>query len=167
MIEMIEKVVQKLRLLVGRCDVQSTKYKDGQLTADVELIAGEKRRNVEFLQNYGFSSRPKGNVSGVAVFIGGSRENGTVIATNGDDMTPKLEEGEVMVHSPFGQSIYLKKDGNIEISASSTGQVIVNNDIVCKREVYAMAMTEATKVSLSKHIHATNMGSTAVPTVGS
>ena len=104
---LIEPIMAKLRLMVGRCVILASKYKDGELNADLELIAGEKRRGVEFMQQFGFSSRPKGNVEGVALFVGGSRDNGVVISTKGD--FPELSEGEVMVHSPFGQKILLKK----------------------------------------------------------
>ena len=111
-VNVLEPILSRLRLIVGRCTVIASKYVSGELETDVELIAGEKRRSVEFVQQYGFSSRPKGEVDGIALFIGGSRENGVVVATH-SDFPEKLEEGEVAVHSPFGQYIWLKKDGSI------------------------------------------------------
>ena len=114
---LIESLMAKLRLMVGRCVISASRYKNGELLADIELVAGERRRNVEFLQQFGFSSRPKGDVEGVALFIGGSRDNGVVIATRGE--CPDLKEGEVMVHSPFGTSITLKNDGSIEFLTNS------------------------------------------------
>jgi phage gp45-like len=108
---LIESLMAKLRLMVGRCVISASRYKNGELLADIELVAGERRRNVEFLQQFGFSSRHKGDVEGVALFIGGSRDNGVVISTRGE--CPDLKEGEVRVHSPFGTSITLKNDGSI------------------------------------------------------
>jgi len=81
---LIEPLMAKLRLMVGRCVISASRYKNGELLADIELVAGERRRNVEFLQQFGFSSRPKGDVEGVALFVGGSRDNGVVIATRGE-----------------------------------------------------------------------------------
>ena len=73
---LLDPILAKIRLMVGRCVILASKYKDGELLADIELVAGEKRRGVEFLQQFGFSSRPKGDVEGIALFVGGSRDNG-------------------------------------------------------------------------------------------
>ncbi len=164
--ELLEKISNRIRLIVGRCVIFATKYKDGELVADAEFLAGEKRREMEFLQQFGFISRPTGEVSGVALFPAGSRENGVIIATNGDALNKELEKGEVMVLSPHGQSIYLKSDGSVEISAASGKQIVCKNDFVCEKEVYAMAATAATRVSLSNHIHPTSVGPTSKPTPG-
>lgn len=158
---LVESLMAKLRLMVGRCVISASRYKDGELLADIGLVAGEKRRNVEFLQQFGFSSRPKGEVEGVALFVGGSRDNGVVIATRGE--CPSLEEGEVMVHSPFGTSITLKNDGSIEFLTNSNkfrfvGDVEATGDF--------KALCDGTFVTLAGHIHKTGMGLTDPPQPG-
>lgn len=120
---LIEPIMKRLALLVGRCVVYASKYKDGELLADIELVAGEKRRSVEFLQQFGFSSRPKGKVDAVALFVGGSRDNGVVVATG--DQANDLEEGEVMVHSPHGQKILLKSDGSVNVTNKNGGSIVM------------------------------------------
>lgn len=162
---LLEPIYNRLRLLVGRCIITATKYNKGDLEADVELIAGEKRRNIEFLQQYGFSSRPKGNVSALAVFVGGNRDNGAVIATNGDDFAANLEPGEVLVHSPHGQKILLKNDGSIEMEAASGKSIVCKNkiecpEIDCSGDVSAQNVSAKVEVSgnmglihLTKHTH--------------
>lgn len=120
---LIEPLKKRLGLIVGRCVILACKYKDGEILADIELVAGEKRRAVEFLQQFGFSSRPKGDVEGVALFVGGSRDNGVVVATRGD--CPELEEGEVMVHSPHGQKILLKSDGSVNVTNKNGGSIVM------------------------------------------
>lgn len=150
---LIEPLMAKLRLMVGRCVISASRYKNGELLADIELVAGERRRNVEFLQQFGFSSRPKGDVEGVALFVGGSRDNGVVVATRGE--CPDLEEGEVRVHSPFGTSVTLKKDGSIEFITKSNkfrfvGDVEATGDF--------KAMCDGAFVTLTKHIHGTGVG---------
>lgn len=158
---LVESLMAKLRLMVGRCVISASRYKNGELLADIELVAGERRRNVEFLQQFGFSSRPKGDVEGVALFIGGSRDNGVVISTRGE--CPDLKEGEVRVHSPFGSSITLKNDGSIEFLTNSNkfrfvGDVEATGDF--------KALCDGTFVTLAGHIHKTGMGPTDPPQPG-
>ena len=135
---LIEPLRKRIGLIVGRCVVLASKYKNGDILADIELVAGEKRRSVEFLQQFGFSSRPKGSVEGVALFVGGSRDNGVVISTKGD--FPELSEGEVMVHSPFGQKIWLKSDGSVNITNKNGGSVV---------------MASGGKVTINNHLEVT------------
>ena len=167
--DIVETLLARLRLVVGRCVLTATKYKDNELLSDVELVAGENRRGLDYLQQYGFSSRPKGKVEGVALFIGGSRENGVVVATRSSNAD--LDEGEVKVHSPFGSSVYLKKDGSVEIE--SAGNVIVKTDkgigklrveggIEATQDVKSMC--DSLPISLTDHVHSSNAGLTLKPT---
>ncbi len=172
---LLEPVFSRIRLMIGRCVVLATKYNSSDLEADIELVAGEKRRDVEFVQQYGFSSRPKGDVSGIALFVGGSRDNGVVVATHGDgsDMSAAkdLKPGEVMVHAPFGQTILLKEDGNIELKCGGPlNKVICHNDFECKGNVRSEKEVSAlyngtTAVNLSMHPHPSAVGPTGTPTL--
>lgn len=158
---LIEPILKRLALIVGRCVVFATRYKDGEMLADVELVAGEKRRGLDFLQQFGFSSRPKGKVEGVALFVGGSRDNGVVISTRGE--CPDLEEGEVRVHSPFGTMITLKKDGSIEF-VTKLNKFRFVGDLEATGNIKAMCDTAF--VSLAGHIHPTGVGPSSPPTPG-
>ena len=158
---LLDAILAKIRLMVGRCVILASKYKDGELLADIELVAGEKRRGVEFLQQFGFSSRPKGDVEGIALFVGGSRDNGVVISTRGE--CPDLKEGEVRVHSPFGSSITLKDDGTVELVTNSKKFRFVG-DIEATGDVKAMC--DAAFVTLAGHIHPTGVGPSSKPTPG-
>lgn len=158
---LLDPILAKIRLMVGRCVILASKYKDGELLADIELVAGEKRRGVEFLQQFGFSSRPKGDVEGIALFVGGSRDNGVVISTRGE--CPDLKEGEVRVHSPFGSSITLKNDGTVELVTNSKKFRFVG-DIEATGDVKAMC--DAAFVTLAGHIHPTGVGPSSKPTPG-
>lgn len=158
---LLAPILAKIRLMVGRCVILASKYKDGELLADIELVAGEKRRGVEFLQQFGFSSRPKGDVEGIALFVGGSRDNGVVISTRGE--CPDLKEGEVRVHSPFGSSITLKDDGTVELVTNSKKFRFVG-DIEATGDVKAMC--DAAFVTLAGHIHPTGVGPSSKPTPG-
>ena len=172
-VDILEPILARIRLIVGRCVVCACKYKGSELLSDIELVAGEKRRAVEFMQQYGFSSRPDGDVEGIALFIGGSRDNGVVVATRG--ACPKLEPGEVKVHSTFGSHVYLKKDGSIEIVSRGNvivktgpegmGTLEVEGSIAATLDVKANSKTAP--VSLAMHTHASAVGPTSPPTPGS
>lgn len=158
---LIEPILKRLALIVGRCVVFATRYKDGEMLADVELVAGEKRRGLDFLQQFGFSSRPNGKVEGVALFVGGSRDNGVVISTRGE--CPDLKEGEVRVHSPFGTMITLKEDGSIEF-VTKLNKFRFVGDLEATGNIKAMCDTAF--VSLAGHIHPTGVGPSSPPTPG-
>lgn len=164
-----DKIISRIKLIVGQCVIQACKYRDGEMVADVELLAGEKRRGIEVMQQFGFSSRPKGDVDGIALFVGGSRNNGVIIAMRGE--CPKLKEGEVMVHSPFGSSVYLKEDGSIEMNSvgdivanpgNGAGKLIVNGSVEASLDVKANA--KLAPVSLALHTHTSAAGPTNAPT---
>ena len=174
-LEILESILHRLRLLVGRCVVSATRYEADGLVADTELLVGEKRRSLEIFGLYGFSSRPKGDASGVALFVGGSRDNGVVVATRGDgkEMSVELSPGEVLVHSPFGQKILLDKDGNVKISVAAGKRILytaetfeISGDLEVGGEVSAKCKNPPGKVSLSTHLHPTATGPTSAPTGG-
>ena len=170
-----DKIISRIKLIVGQCVIRESKYKDGEMVADAELLAGEKRRGIEVMQQYGFSSRPKGDVDGIALFVGGKRNNGVIVAMRGE--CPNLEEGEVMVHSPFGSSVLLKKDGNIVMTPASGKKIIAESDLLCKGKLLATqdvvggvtdaggTVVETGGVSLLTHTHPTAApGSPSTPT---
>lgn len=171
----VEKIMSRVRLIVGYCTVIASKISEDGMTVDAEFVAGEKRTDLDFFQQYGFASRPKVKVDGVALFVGGSRENGVVIATRGEKQ--EMEEGEVVVYSAFGSSIKLKKDGSIALSPASGKNVVTESDLLCKGKLLATgdvfagvtdtgeSVVTAGGVSLQMHMHPTAApGSPSAPT---
>lgn len=170
--EMLEPIRARIRLLIGRAVIAASKNADGKIMLDLELLAGEKRRSIEQMQQFAFSSRPKGDVSAVALFIGGSRDNGIVIASRGDgpEMTDyELKEGESMMHSPFGQKILFMSDGNIEMKAAAGKKIFIKSEVeisenlVVQKEVTSM---KTGSVTLSGHNHDSGAGNTTPPIPG-
>ena len=174
----VEELINKMRLIVGRCVIAASDYCSNELKVDVELLAGEKRRKLDFLQQYGLISRPMGDVSGLALFVGGNRANGVVVACNGEEsaMQKKLGPGEVCLLSPHGQQIYLKKDGSVSI-VSGNGEIEVDGKLIVtegieaggevssKMDVIAFK-NKPNKVGLSTHVHVTPAGNSSPPTPG-
>ncbi len=66
----------------------------------------------ERISEYGFTSVPFPGAQGVAVFVGGLRDNGLIIAT-GDRRyrLTGLAAGEVAIHDDQGQKVHITRDG--------------------------------------------------------
>lgn len=160
--------------MVARAVIESCK--NGSV--NIGLLAGENREGVDFMQQYGFSSRPKGNVSAVALFVGGSRDNGVVVASRGDDsdMGVELEEGEVAVHSPFGSVIHLKKDGSILMKPAEGARVRIDSELEVTNNILSTGdvaagcvdvdgkIMDMPAVHLKQHLHPTAVGPTSATT---
>lgn len=186
----ISEIVEKLRVMIGRCVITASSYDSDELKVDVELLVGEKRRKLEFMQQYGLISRPMGDVSGVALFVGGKRSNGLVVACNGEEkkMQKRLEPGEVCLLSPHGQQIFLKKDGSVSIVSGNgkiemDGKLHVTKGMDVDGGLHVADAIKAggeissgmdviafkdmpNKVGLSTHVHVTPAGNSSPPTPG-
>lgn len=95
---------------------------DTKKTQIVQLVAleGETRADIERVQNYGFTSVPLDGIEGVALFPGGFREHGFVIAT--DDRRYRLtglEAGEVAIYTDQGDKVVIERGGTIRVTAAT------------------------------------------------
>jgi len=158
---LLNPIKARIRLMIGKCLITAC---SGDAVS-LSILAGETREEVDFYQQYGFSSRPTGKVDGVALFVGGSRDNGALVASRGkdDDMRVVLAPGEVAVHSKFGSKILLKKDGSVVVTTSSN-KFRVEGDVEVTGDVKALC--DSTFVTLSGHIHPTGVGPSSKPTPG-
>ena len=110
MIRLINELKKAVRLMVGKCIIEAASKASDGVNADIMLLGNERHYGLRLMQHYGFSSVPNADSEGVALFVGGARDNGVVVASQGDaSKIPALEKGEVALFSEFGQSIVLKK----------------------------------------------------------
>lgn len=78
----------------------------------MQLSAGETRDKTPRLAEYGFQSHPPAGADAVALFLGGDRTNGFVIACNHQQYRVRgLASGEVCVSDDKGQSVLLSAAG--------------------------------------------------------
>jgi phage baseplate assembly protein V len=127
---LLEPVSRRIALLVSRGVIRLTKDGGaGNQRLQADLLAGETRDDLERVQEYGFTSRPKSGAEAVVIFPGGSREFGLVIAVDDRRYRLKsLQEGEVALYTDEGDRIHMKRGGLIEIQAAS--KVVVNSPAV-------------------------------------
>lgn len=109
-----------VELMVGRCVLRAVTDTDGIQTARIGLLAGETRTGVERFQNYGFTSVPLPGAEGLAVFRGGSRDHGIIVAV--DDRRYRLTglaDGEVALYTDEGDTIHLKRGKVIDVETDT------------------------------------------------
>lgn len=127
LVDTVNAIIAPLRrkadLMIARAVIRSTKYDQGLQYAQLDLLADETKDAVQHMQEYGFASAPDADADAIAVFVGGERMHGVVIATDDSRHRPEVEPGEAAVYTKFGDIIKLTKDG--EILITSTNKVIV------------------------------------------
>lgn len=186
MIRLLESLKRAVRLLVGKGSVDGASKGANGIEADIVLLGNERHSGVRVMQHYGFASVPKKGFECVAVFVGGARDNGVCVATQGaPSKIPALAAGEVAIFSEFGQTVILDKDGNVQVTPATgkdivfNGRVIAKNDVISEGKLLAVdevaakvvkagsSYTDLTAVHLSTHTHPVSGSATTGPVPGS
>ena len=186
MIRLLESLRRSLRLLVGKCVIEAAEKSSDGINVDFVVLGNERHSGVRLMQHYGFASVPKSGSHGVALFVGGARDDCVLVASQGAPSgIPSLDAGEVALFSEFGQKVVLDKNGNVDVFPASgkdilfNGRVIAKNGLVSEGDVLAVGevtakvvkvcddYTDATAVHLSTHTHPVSGGSTTGPVPGS
>lgn len=121
----MRQLATRIANLVSRAIVRRVDDAKKMQSLQVDLLDTETRDEVERPQNYGFTSVPLEGAEAVAVFVGGRRDHGLVLAV--EDRRYRvtgLKSGEVAIYTDEGDRVTLKRGGTIEIKASS--KVVVN-----------------------------------------
>lgn len=145
-----------MREFISRCIVKLLNTKKPSQTAQVRLHSDEVIDDMEYHEPYGFtSSAPTGKREGVALFLGGDRSNGFLIAVgNRQYRINNLEEGEVALYDDQGQYVKLLKNGHVQVKANTkvladcplfetTADVKINGNL----EVIGQVITQGTTSS--------------------
>lgn len=113
--QFIEPVQNRIMMAIARGVIESVNDSGGIQTIKSSFLAGENRDGVERFQNFGFTSNPPANSECVAVFVGGNREHGLIVAL--DDRASRLKglaPGESAQYNASGDKWHLKANGNLE-----------------------------------------------------
>lgn len=152
-----------LNLMNSKDDIQKTQ---------VSGLSGEIISDLEFMQQFGFTSVPPANTQAVIIPIGGATSHGVVIATeNGEFRIKNLKGGEVAVYNQSGASIVLKQGKIIEVDCEefnvkantkvsfltpeikASGSINADGDMNTKGDVKAKGDVSAGDKSLTNHTH--------------
>lgn len=122
--KLIEPVRRSIRLAIGRCVIEAVKDSSGLQTLKVSLLDGEIKE-LERVQEFGFTSSPPVGSEGVCVFVGGTRSNGICIATDDRRYRVKTEEGQTAIYDQSGAMVFLKNDGTIELGQGVMEKILL------------------------------------------
>lgn len=168
MIGFIEQLKTKIRLIVGRALINAVYSADGNngLSVDITLAGGESHSKVPMVQHYGIVSKPNKSSEAVVLFIGGARDNGIVISSQGDtSKIPNIQNGEVALFSEYGQTILLKNDGSIVATPKSGKAYRIESDVEVTGDLKVLC-DGAKFVTMQNHQHPTPTGTATAPMPG-
>lgn len=113
-------LARRIRLAAARAVLNGVADGGKLQTAQVALLEGEARDDVERFQNFGFTSVPLAGAEGVFISLNGSRDQGVLVAV--DDRRSRLaglQPGEAAMHNADRTAVVLvKADGSIEVTAA-------------------------------------------------
>lgn len=151
----IERIIAHLQrrvmLMVGRGIVNLVDDSGKVQGMQVGLLSNEVRDQIENVQQFGFSSVPPKGSEAVAVFHGGTRDHGIIVATGHRDSRPRgLKEGEAILYNSLGDSIKMRLDGVVEINCRS--QIILNGNMRVNGTLSADEIIDG-QIKLGDHQH--------------
>lgn len=154
---LLDPLRRSVRLMVARGVIKlvnnSTKVQELQ----VALLNGEVRDGVEHFQHYGFSSVPLPGGEYLAVFVGGRRSHGIVIANDDRRYRPTTwEPGEVGLYDHLGKFLVLKANGDVHITATRVvidGDVQINGDVAIDGNLHATGTVLDDDGNTNHHTH--------------
>lgn len=130
---MLHSIRRSIQLIASRALVALVDDSKGMQTIQARLLHGEVRDDIEHVQSYGFTSKPKPpdgdlGAEAVVVFLNGSRDHGVAVVVGDRRYRLKgLADGEVAIHDDLGQFVHLKRDGieveGQKITATASGDV--------------------------------------------
>ena len=117
MSDMFSRAAARIKNMIARAVITAVNDAAKMQTVQISLLADEVKGGVERFQQYGFTGVPREGAEALALFLGGSRSHGIVIAVDDRRYRLKgLEKGEVALYDDLGQKVHLTRDG-IEIVA--------------------------------------------------
>ncbi len=151
----IRDLGNRVMMMFGRGVLRSVNDSNGRQQLQVELLKGELRDGVEHMQNYGFTSHPRGGDVAVA-FIGGNREQGIVLVVDDRRYRISLEPGEVAIYDDQGNKIELLRE-MIKVTAVQHVEVVAPTiKLVGDLEVLGNIKSTGTVTNNGKNIGSTH-----------
>lgn len=122
----MRQVMNRIKAMLARSIIHLVNDEAGRQFAQVTVLAGEVKDDVERYQLFGITSVPPAGTSGIVAFLGGDRSKPVIIADNNSALRKKgLNSGESALYDAFEQFVYLKNDGSIEINTN--GELLIKS----------------------------------------
>ena len=116
--EIAGRISDRIKASISKALIKAVTDSNDIQLVKVPGLSGETQDGLERIQNYGMTSNPPNDSEAVVAAVGGSRDHCVVIACDsGQYRVTSLERGEVAYYSQHGQTILLKTDGSVEITA--------------------------------------------------
>lgn len=112
----------RVMMLFGRGVLRLVSDEGARQQVQVEMLKDEILDGVEHMQNYGFTSHPKGGDCAVA-FNGGSREQGIVLVIDDRRYRIPLVAGEVAMYDDQGNKVELLRE-MVKVTAVKHAEVV-------------------------------------------
>ena len=110
--------------MLARGAVSSSNAASKMQTLQLRLMADEQKDDVEHFEPFGFTSRPLAGAEHVTIFMDGDRSHGiTLVVADRRYRLTGLQEGEAALHDAYGNKAHFKKDGTLDVIATTKVQV--------------------------------------------
>jgi phage gp45-like len=106
---MIGQIWNRLQLMIA----QARGVRVGHDKIQVNVLDNEPLTNIDRIEPYGFSYRPKAGCQAYIVFPSGDRTRGFALIVGDRQYNLVLEEGEVALHDDLGQKVHLTRTGMV------------------------------------------------------
>jgi phage baseplate assembly protein V len=119
-IKLMDPLKRRVNNMVSRVVLNAITDTGGLQKVKLTALAEEELDNIDRVQEYGFTSNPKAGAEGVALFVGGYRDHGIIIAV--DDRRYRLKplaSGEVAIYTDEGDYVWLKRSGQVRVKAGT------------------------------------------------
>lgn len=105
-------IAGRVRMMLARGVIAAVDDDTSAQSLQVELLADEVHDGVERMGGYGFTAHPHPGAEVMAMFPGGTRSHGIVVAVEDRRYRLKsLKPGEVALYDDIGQVVHLTRDG--------------------------------------------------------
>lgn len=167
-------LARRLGNMVARGAVSAVNSATKMQSLQLRLMADEAKDNVEHFEPFGFTSKPLAGAEHVTVFMDGDRSHGiTLVVADRRYRITGLQDGEAALHDAYGNKAHFKKDGTLEVVASTKVQiasplVTMSGDLQVTGNITALNVTGTNDVtgggkSLKTHTHPNGTPNTGAP----
>lgn len=165
MSDALREMGNRVMMMFGRGVLRAVTDTGPRQQVQVELLKDELRDGLEHMQNYGFTSHPKGGDVAVA-FLGGNREQGIVLVVDDRRYRIPLLAGEVAIYDDLGNKIELLRE-MVKVTAVQHVEVVAPTiKMIGNLEVIGNIDTTGTITNNGKRIDSTHThasGGSGVP----